>query len=62
MQGVVQCFLEWEHNKHENIMTFRDQSHKSLMTGTLAPKHHTPWMTAYDDSIRCYVDQVKDIS
>ncbi|GMH86861.1 hypothetical protein TrST_g12252 [Triparma strigata] len=55
IEGVVQAFLEWEHNKHENIMTFRDKPHKSLMTGTLAPVHHTPWLTAFDDSIESYV-------
>ena len=56
IEGVVQCFLEWEHNKHENIMTFRDQPHKSIMTGTTAPVHHTPWLTAFDDTIESYVD------
>lgn len=55
IEGVVQCFLEWEHNKHENIMTFRDKPHKSLMTGTMAPIHHTAWLDAFDDSIECYV-------
>ena len=47
---------EWEHNKHENIITFRDCPHRSVMTGTMAPVHHTPWLTAYDDSIESYVD------
>ena len=37
-------------------MTFRDYAHKSLMTGTTAPIHHTPWLTAFDDSIASYVD------
>lgn len=55
MEGVVQTFLEWEHNKHENIMTFRDKPHRSLMTGSMAPVHHTPWVQAWDDSIECYV-------
>lgn len=59
IEGVVQCFLEWEHNKHENIMTFRDKPHTSLMTGTTAPVHHTPWLRAFDDSIECYVEQAK---
>lgn len=55
IEGVVQTKLEWKHNKHENIMTFRDKSHKSLMTGSVAPVHHTPWLTAMDDTIDCYV-------
>ena len=60
IEGVVQCFLEWEHNKHENVMTFRDHPHKSLMTGHVAPVHHTKWLEARDDSIGCYVDQNRD--
>merc|ERR1711994_772790 len=55
IEGVVQAFLAWEHHKHENIMTFRDQPHRSLMTGSMAPVHHTPWMKAFDDSIATYV-------
>jgi len=55
IEGVVQLFLEWEHNKHADIMSFRDKPHKSVLTGTEAPVHHTPWLTAFDDSIACYV-------
>eukprot|EP00441_Pelagodinium_beii_P040944 CAMPEP_0197628718 /NCGR_PEP_ID=MMETSP1338-20131121/6899_1 /TAXON_ID=43686 ORGANISM="Pelagodinium beii, Strain RCC1491" /NCGR_SAMPLE_ID=MMETSP1338 /ASSEMBLY_ACC=CAM_ASM_000754 /LENGTH=900 /DNA_ID=CAMNT_0043199711 /DNA_START=52 /DNA_END=2754 /DNA_ORIENTATION=- len=55
IEGVVQTFLEWEHNKHENIMTFRDKAHRSVMTGTMAPVHHTPWLHCLDDSIEDYV-------
>merc|ERR1711972_1081009 len=58
VEGVVQAFLEWEHNKHENIMTFRDCSHKSVMTGTQAPLH-TPWLTSFDDSIPAFVSRRK---
>lgn len=56
IEGVVQAFLAWEHHKHENIMTFRDRPHRSLMTGTMAPVHHTPWLIAFDDSVESYVD------
>ena len=55
IEAVVQTFLEWEHNKHEDIMTFRDKTHRSVMTGTMAPAHHTPWLHAFDDSIQSYV-------
>ena len=37
-------------------MTFRDHAHRSLMTGNMAPVHHTPWLRAYDDSIAGYVE------
>jgi len=56
IEGVVQAFLAWEHHKHENIMTFRDRPHRSLMTGTMAPVHHTPWLMAFNDSVESYVD------
>jgi trimethylamine monooxygenase len=53
--GVNKTFMEWEHHKHENIMGFRDNSYRSLMTGTMSPKHHTPWIKAMDDSMKSYL-------
>ena len=41
-------------------MTFRDKSHRSVLTGTLAPQHHTPWLTALDDSMACYLSTDQD--
>ena len=40
-------------------MTFRDNGYKSVMTGTMAPKHHTPWKDAMDDSLKfiCRTDE-----
>jgi len=55
IDGVNKTFFEWEHHKHDNIMTFRDKGFKSLMTGTQAPVHHTPWLEALDDSMECYL-------
>jgi trimethylamine monooxygenase len=59
IESVVQLFLDWEHNKHEDIMTFRDKAHKSVKTGTVAPVHHTTWLKALDDSMACYLDTEK---
>lgn len=55
VESVVQCFMEWEHNKHEDIMKFRDHPHRSVKTGNMAPIHHTPWLEALDDSMACYL-------
>jgi len=52
---AVQEFLKWEHNKHDNIMTFRDKPHISPFTGTEAPVHHSTWLEALDDSLECYM-------
>ena len=55
VEGVNKAFLEWEHHKHENIMTFRNKAHRSLMTGNMQPIHHTPWLEAMDDSMESYL-------
>lgn len=55
IEGVNQLFLEWEDHKHDNIMGFRDNSYKSVMTGIMSPKHHTKWTEALDDSMAAYL-------
>jgi trimethylamine monooxygenase len=55
IDGVNRTFLEWKQHKKDNIMTFRDHSYRSLMTGTMAPPHHTPWLDALDDSMEAYL-------
>ena len=39
--GVNKTFFAWKHHKQENIMGFRDNSYRSLMTGNMQPPHHT---------------------
>ena len=48
-------FKEWEHHKEEDIMTYRNQSFSSPVTGTVAPIHHTPWAEAMDDSMEAFL-------
>lgn len=55
IEGVNRTFMEWEHHKHEDIMGFRNNSYRSLMTGTMSPKHHTPWVEEMDDSMEAYL-------
>jgi len=55
IDGVNKTFVEWEHHKEEDIMRFRDNSYRSLMTGTMSPKHHTIWIEAMDDSLESYL-------
>jgi len=54
---VAAMFKEWEHHKMENILTYRDQSYQSVLTGTMAPVHHTPWLEALDDSLEAFLNQ-----
>lgn len=55
IEGVNQTFLEWEHHKHEDIMGFRNNAYRSLITGNMQPVHHTPWLEAMDDSMESYL-------
>ena len=55
VNGVDRTFMEWEHHKHEDIMGFRNNAYRSLMTGTMSPAHHTPWLEAMDDSMESYL-------
>lgn len=55
VEGACQAFKAWKQHKKQNIMTFRDNSYKSVMTGTMAPIHHTPWVDALDDSLDVYL-------
>jgi trimethylamine monooxygenase len=55
VEGACQAFKEWKGHKKANIMTFRNNAYKSVITGTMAPLHHTPWKDALDDSLEVYL-------
>ncbi len=55
IEGTNRTFMEWEHHKMEDIMGFRNNAYRSLMTQTMSPKHHTPWLEAMDDSMESYL-------
>ena len=55
IEAVNRTFMEWEHHKMEDIMGFRNNSYRSVMTGNMSPKHHTPWVKALDDSLASYL-------
>ena len=48
-------FKDWEHHKEEDILTYRNKSFSSPVTGTVAPIHHTPWAEAMDDSMDTFM-------
>lgn len=55
IDGANDAFFQWKKHKKENIMGFRDHGYKSVMTGTMAPNHHTKWVEALDDSLETYL-------
>jgi trimethylamine monooxygenase len=53
--GSNEAFYQWKKHKMKNIMAFRDNAYRSVMTGTMAPLHHTPWKDALEDSMESYL-------
>jgi len=52
---AADLFKEWEHDKEHSITGYRDKAFKSPCTGTMAPKHHTSWIDALDDSMATFL-------
>lgn len=55
VDGANEAFLQWKKHKKEDIMGFRNNSYRSVITGSMAPAHHTPWKDALDDSLESYL-------
>ncbi|NHT77094.1 NAD(P)/FAD-dependent oxidoreductase [Rhizobiaceae bacterium CRRU44] len=55
VERVAELFKEWEHHKVEGILTYRNKSYPSVLTGDMAPVHHTPWMDALDDTLEAFL-------
>ena len=48
-------FYQWEHDKIEDIINYRNKSFSSAVTGSVAPIHHTNWLEAMDDSMNTFM-------
>jgi len=48
-------FYQWEHDKVEDIVNYRNKSFSSAVTGSIAPIHHTNWLEAIDDSMDTFM-------
>jgi trimethylamine monooxygenase len=57
-EAINKTLLQWEDDKHHDIMGYRNKAYRSIVTGTMSPVHHTPWVEALDDSLETYL-QVK---
>ena len=55
LDEVNKIFVSWMNDKREDIMGYRDRCYRSVMTGTVAANHHTPWMKELDDSLERYL-------
>ena len=55
LDKIAQDFKDWEHHKEEDIMTYRDRTFSSSVTGTQSPLHHTSWAESMDDSMNTFL-------
>ena len=55
VDGATEAFMQWKKHKAKDIMAFRNNCYESVITGTMAPVHHTPWKDALDDSMEAYL-------
>ena len=57
LDNVARMFKSWLKDKETNILNYRDQVYTSVMDGTAAEPHHTPWMEELDDSLNRYLQE-----
>ena len=72
---VGEMFHTWEGHKHDDILSYRDQSFPSKYTGNMfhfllsadhglagtpSPVHHSTFMTALDDSLQTFMNKIKN--
>lgn len=55
IDGACEAFFQWKKHKAEDIMGFRNNRYTSVITGTMAPVHHSAWKDALDDSMAAYL-------
>ena len=57
LDEVANIQRQWLQSKKDDIMNFRDATYTSVITGTKAAEHHTPWMLELDDSLERYLSE-----
>ena len=57
--NVEELFVEWEHDKHVDILTYRDKSFTSKFSGNKAPLCGLPWIDNYEDDVEKFISNIK---
>ncbi len=47
---------EWQKDKQQDIMCFREKAYRSTLTNTLAPELPVPWLDVLDDSLEYFLE------
>ncbi len=53
-QGEI--FKQWQKDKVEDILGFREKAYRSTLTNTLAPELPVPWLNIMDDSLEHFLN------
>ena len=56
VEKQAQIFKQWQHDKSNDIMGFREKSYRSTLTGSLAPALPQPWLEIVDDSLEHFLN------
>lgn len=56
LDAVSTLLKDWMRHKETDILGYRDMVHRSVVTGTMAARHHTRWLNAMDDSLGRYLN------
>jgi len=51
VQGANMTFYQFQKHKEVDIMEFRNNCYKSVITGSMSQMHHTSWKDEFDDSM-----------
>lgn len=62
LEKVGELFKSWLLDKEENILTYRDKTYASVITGTMAATHHTKWFDEMDDSMERYLATAEELA
>lgn len=58
VQKTVDQWKEWEHDKDESIVGYRNKSFVSPITYSPAPAMATPWLNKMDDSLQSFMNDI----
>ena len=59
IKAINETFEEWEHLKAKSFMGYRDNAHKSLLTGTMGAMPNKLWVDQADDSLQTFLTDVQ---
>ena len=61
LDEVAKIFKQWLKDKEEDILRYRDKTYTSVITGTRAEEHHTPWLEEMDDSYERFLAGYEEV-